>query len=138
VASAAFRLEPSGPPSGCDFPKCALEAFHEGNHEPAKPAPRPQPVLHCVVCGRGFIVFGDLAHPRPRTCGEQACVLHMLRRETPEFLPAVCSCRQRPYPHELAIHAQIRAESFNPKLRFRYPWALCLSPRIEPSTEKSS
>jgi hypothetical protein len=115
-----------------------LDAFHDGDHELAQPKPRtrPQPLHHCVVCGRGFIIFGDPAHPIPRTCGEQECVLHLCRHNTPEFLPIVCPCRQRPYPHELAIHTQIASESFNPKLRFRYPWSLMLSPRVELSTER--
>jgi hypothetical protein len=140
ATSAAFRLEPSGPPTACDFPKCVLDAFHNGDHEFCREAalqsrPRPQPVLHCVACGRGFIVYGDLAHPIPRTCGSQECILHLARREAAP-VPVVCTCRQRPYAHELPIHAQIASESFNPKLRFRYPWSLMLSSRVEPSTER--
>jgi hypothetical protein len=140
VASAAFRLEPSGPPAACSFPKCVLDAFHDGDHEfcceaALQSRPRPQPVYHCVVCGRGFIIFGDPAHPIPRTCGDQECALHLLRHDTPEFLPIICPCPQRSYRHELAIHVQLRAESYNPKVRFRYPWTLCLSPRTEPSAE---
>jgi hypothetical protein len=137
ATSAGFRLEPSGPPTACDFPKCVLEAFHGGDHEIARPKPRtgPQPVLHCVVCGRGFIVYADLAYPTPRTCGSQECILHLARREAAP-VPLLCPCPQRSYPHELAIHAQIASESFNPKLRFRYPWSLMLSQRVEPSTER--
>lgn len=136
MASAAFRLEPSGPPAACSFPKCLLDAFHDGDHEIAPPAPRarPQPFHHCVVCGRGFIIYGDPAHPIPRTCGSQLCIQHLARRYA-EPVPLLCPCPQRPYRHELAIHVQLRAESYNPKVRFRYPWTLCLSPRTEPSAE---
>jgi hypothetical protein len=137
VASAAFRLEPSGPPAACAFPKCVRDAFHDGDHEIERPAPRPrsQPVHHCVVCGCGFIIYGDPAHPIPRTCGSQACVLHLSRHDAAP-IPLLCPCPQRSYRHELAIHAQIASESFNPKLRFRYPWSLMLSNRVEPSTER--
>jgi hypothetical protein len=137
MAAAAFTLEPSGPPTGCDFPGCMAESFHEGDHVVAEAKPRssPQPVHHCVVCGRGFIVYADLAHPIPRTCGSQECVLHLCRRETTPA-PILCCCRQRSYAHELTVHTQIASESFNPKLRFRYPWSLVLSSRVEPSTER--
>jgi hypothetical protein len=52
--------------------------------------------------------------------------------------PLLCSCIQRDYPHELAIHHQLRQESFNPKLKYRWPWSLNLSKREEPSTERSA
>jgi hypothetical protein len=134
---AAFSLQPSGPPVPCDFPGCLAESFHDGDHMLAqpKPQPRPQPVHHCVVCGRGFIMYGDLAHPIPRTCGSQECVLHLSRREAAP-VPLLCSCPQRPYAHELLIHTQTASESYNPKFKYRYPWSLMLSRREEPSTER--
>lgn len=137
MAAATFTLEPSGPPTGCDFPGCLAESFHAGDHVLAEPQakPRPQPAHHCVVCGRGFILYGDPAYPIPRTCGSHECVLHLCRHEaTP--MPILCRCPQRSYAHELAVHTQIASESFNPKLRFRYPWSLMQSSRVEPSTER--
>ena len=52
------------------------------------------------------------------------------------LLPLPCSCPQRSYTHDVGIHQFVRSESYNPRLKFRYPWSLCLSERVEPSTEK--
>lgn len=65
--------------------------------------------------------------------------------------PLLCSCAQRPYPHELSIHANIRSEKpgaytdyydllvrFAPKEPMRWPWSLCLGARVEMSTERKS
>jgi hypothetical protein len=53
-------------------------------------------------------------------------------------VPLMCSCPQRDYPHELSIHAQLKSESYNPKLRTQWPWSLLLSRREEPSTERQA
>lgn len=44
-----------------------------------------------------------------------------------------CPCPQRPYPHELSAHSQLRYEGN----RDRWPWSLMLSPRVEPSTDRT-
>jgi hypothetical protein len=69
----------------------------------------------------------------------------------------LCACPQRPYPHELTVHANIRRETpgkyivwagrksdpfFDEVVTFasdamRWPWSLMLSQREEPSTERS-
>ena len=68
----------------------------------------------------------------------KAVTEHYLNSERSEFeVPLNCSCPQRPYPHELSIHSRVRDEYGNPKLRNRWPWSLCLSPREEPSTERN-
>ena len=66
----------------------------------------------------------------------------------PYFAPLLCSCDQRPYPHELSVHAKLRSERpgiysdfYDFAVQFappgmRWPWALKLSPREEPSTER--
>jgi hypothetical protein len=50
--------------------------------------------------------------------------------------PLLCRCPQRPWAHEISVHCEIRSEAFNPKLRSRWPWSLCGSARLEPSTER--
>lgn len=54
------------------------------------------------------------------------------------FAPLLCRCPQRDYPHELTVHAELRGESYNPKLKFRWPWSLMRSQREEPSTERKA
>lgn len=134
--SAALVLDFSGPPAPCSYPRCTLEAFHEGNHE----FPVPKPLLHnfdrhCVVCGRPFVVYGAERAEVFSTCGSPDCVLHFARHDAPE-IPLLCPCPQRPYPHELHIHNQLRSESYNPRLKMRWPWSLVLSSRLEFSAER--
>ena len=139
----AFALEPTGPPVPCDFRGCTLEAWHEGEHEFAKPKPKfsSDRVHTCKACGRKFVIYGEgkeASLPVEReTCGNQECILALARLEA-RFgeSPLLCRCPQRSYPHELSIHQELRGESYNPKLRFRWPWSLMLSKRQEPSTER--
>lgn len=138
--SAAFALEPSGTPAPCGFPRCRLEAFHDGEHDLEQPKDKrldfPGPRYgHCIVCGQNFTVYGDYAHPMPRICDSRECAIHLLVRESTPA-PLLCRCGQRPYAHELSVHKLTRRESYNPKLTHRYPWSLCLSRREEPSTEE--
>ncbi|HEY3972346.1 MAG TPA: hypothetical protein VGM18_05030 [Candidatus Sulfotelmatobacter sp.] len=137
----AFALQPFGPPAPCGFPRCTLTAFHDGDHQ--FPAPKPglvQPKFdqHCVVCGQPFTVYAPPNFPKyevHRTCGKEECLLHLARHDA-QPVPQMCRCPQRDYPHELAIHTQLRSESFNPAFRYRWPWSLMLSLREEPSTER--
>ena len=137
--SAAFALDFSGDPVPCDYPGCTLDAFHEGEH---RVQPKPGIVLrhydrHCVVCGCPFTIYGANGQEVFSTCGQPECVLHFARHGNSP-LPVTCRCPQRDYPHELAIHFDLRSESFNPKFRFRWPWSLMLSSREEPSTERKT
>lgn len=124
--SAAFALSASGPPVRCSFPKCVLEAFHDGNHEFAqvkadKRVEFPGPLYGtCIICGAKFAEYGDYGHPTSRICGATECGLDLLRRET-RPLPVLCPCPQREYPHELMVHAQTASESYNPKFKYRWP-----------------
>lgn len=134
--SAAFALDYSGDPAPCDFRCCILEAWHDGDHQFAPPKEiQWQYDRHCVVCGISFIVFGADKAMTFDTCGRQECLLRYARRFGFE-VALLCPCPQRPYPHELSIHTQTRQESYNPKLKFVWPWSLCLSRREEPSTER--
>lgn len=125
--------------SRCSFPGCILEDFHDGTHQVALPAaqkPR-QKVYHCVVCGRDFVIYGEHVASQRRTCGSEPCILHMASHDV-AMPPLLCPCPQRSYPHELAVHRELRAESYNPKIRenLRWPWSLAASPRVELSTER--
>jgi hypothetical protein len=65
-------------------------------------------------------------------------------------VPLSCRCPQRLYPHELSVHGKLRSESpgtyeiyggdsirFAPKeVKLKWPWTLCASSRLEPSTER--
>jgi hypothetical protein len=140
--SAAFALSPSGPPAPCSFPKCVLEAFHDGDHDLAPgrtnddkriafPGPR---YGRCVICSVKFVEYGDPAHPPSRICDKHECGLELARREAAP-LPLMCACPQRPYAHELIVHTNLRREGYNPAVRRRWPWSLSLSDRLEPSAE---
>lgn len=132
----AFALQPTGPEVKCDFRGCILNAWHDGDHEFA---PRKEIEWtydrHCVVCGVPFTVLGADKAMIFDTCGSHECMLHYARRHGFE-VPLVCRCPQREYPHELSVHHELRGESYNPKLKFRWPWSLMLSQREEPSTER--
>jgi hypothetical protein len=102
--SGAFQLDFTGPQTRCDFPGCILESFHDGDHKPAEKSPVKWTYdRHCVVCGVPFTVLG--ADPKMifETCGSQECLLHYARHHAPT-LPVLCTCSQRPYPHELHVH----------------------------------
>jgi len=43
-----------------------------------------------------------------------------------------CVCCQRDYPHELSVHADLRSESFNPRLRQKWPWVLIGAANVGP------
>jgi hypothetical protein len=135
--SAAFALSPSGPPVRCDFPGCVGDSFHEGKHTfgpelvAVKPGGRH---YRCTICKRGVVEYGEYISGGADLCDSQECLLAW-SLITSRPVPLSCTCRQRPYAHDLSIHTQLRGESFNPKLRNRWPWALMLSPRVEPSTE---
>lgn len=135
--SAAFALDYSGDPVGCDYPKCILAAFHDGEHQFApKKEIQWSYDRHCVVCGVPFTVMGADKAMIFDTCGSEACLLHYARRFGFE-VPLVCRCPQRDYPHELAIHSLIRHEWWRKELREKWPWSLMASRREEPSTERS-
>lgn len=42
-------------------------------------------------------------------------------------IPLLCPCPQRPYPHELHIHNQLLRESWNPRLKYVWPWSLAFA-----------
>lgn len=136
--SAAFALQPSGPPVPCDFPRCTLEAFHEGEHVLRAPKPKfaPNRIHTCKICGLKFAILGESETPEfdRHTCGDQACIVAYYSMA--EILPLVCSCPQRPYPHELSVHAEIRSEWWAHKRNLAWPWSLMASSREEPSTER--
>jgi len=130
----AFTLEAPGPKAPCGFPRCTLEAFHEGEHEfPAPPAQKhdARDIRVCSECGTRFVVYGEFVREEARTCGSQACILARVSRDIAP-IPLACSCPQRPYPHELSVHAELRSESFNPRLRQRWPWVLCAGENVGP------
>lgn len=134
-AAKQFRLAPTGPEVCCDFRGCILNAWHDGDHQFAKKEIQWTYDRHCVVCGISFTILGaDKSLPAP-TCGSAECLLHYAHRYGFE-VPVTCRCRQRPYPHELSIHALIRSEWYAYRKSPSWPWSLMLSPRVEMSTER--
>lgn len=97
--SAAFALQPSGPPAPCSFPRCTRDAFHDGDHNigPAAESQKndkrlafPGPhYFRCAICGVKVVEYGDPAHPPSRICDELECALELSRRFPPR--PAVVS-----------------------------------------------
>ena len=139
--SAAFSLDYSGPQVRCDFPRCTLNAFHEGDHHLA-PIQRTtqQPIYTCIVCGAKFVVYGQVVACERHLCGERECLELYARAEARLRgpLPITCRCPQREYPHELTVHHELHYERHNPARRFHWPWSLMLSEHIEPSTERAA
>lgn len=133
--SAAFSLDFSGPQVKCDFRGCVLDAWHDGDHQFAPKEIQWTYDRHCVVCGVPFTVLGADKAMIFDTCGSRECLLHFSRHHGFE-VPLMCRCPQRPYTHEISVHSELRGESYNPKLKFCWPWSLMLSPREEPSTER--
>jgi hypothetical protein len=141
--SAAFALDFSGDPVPCDYPGCVLDAFHEGDHVRA---PKPKPVAwsydrHCVVCGVPFTVLGAEKKQIFDTCGSEACLLHYARHHA-SAAPLLCPCAQRPYPHEIGVHAKrseqpgVYLDYYDQPIRFaepgmRWPWSLRFAPNME-------
>lgn len=134
---AAFALEPTGPPPApCGFPRCVLGAFHDGDHEFARAQRQINgPIYICRECGTRFVIYGEVVGVERQTCGSQDCILAASRREAATF-PSNCRCPQRSYPHELSVHKYLRSEAYSPRLRWRWPWSLTLSKRLEPGTEE--
>lgn len=132
----AFALDYSGDPVPCDFRGCILEAWHDGDHQLAKPKPIEWTYdRHCVVCGVPFTVIGADKSLVVHTCGQEECLAHYARRFGFET-PLLCRCPQREYPHELSIHSEIRSEWWAHKQNLSWPWSLMASKREEPSTER--
>jgi hypothetical protein len=142
--SAAFQLDFTGPQTRCDYPGCIGDAFHDGEH---RFAPKKREVefhydRHCIVCGASFMVIGAPTGYPAATCGDQACIERYARHHT-TAIPVTCSCAQRPYPHELAVHTKIGAERvgvyfdyYDNAIRFapegmRWPWSLRHAPKME-------
>ena len=137
--SAAFALDFSGTPAPCSYPRCTLEAFHDGEHEIPRPKFSQDRIHSCVECGARFAIYGEADSPVDRRiCDKPECLLSLAKREARDAdpFPLMCNCPQREYPHEIAVHTSLRYEALNPKLRYRWPWSLMLSPRVEPSTER--
>jgi hypothetical protein len=66
----------------------------------------------------------------------QATARYLFSEPRPYLAPLVCTCPQRPYPHELSVHAELRAEWWPYRHAPKWPWSLMLSVREEPSTER--
>lgn len=141
----AFALDYSGDPVPCDFRGCVLEAWHDGDHQLAKPKPKfSRDRIHtCKACGANFVIYGEDREPSPlsdrETCGKQECVLALAKLEARfSEAPLMCRCPQRSYPHELSIHSEIRFEWWAHKQNLCWPWSLMASKREEPSTERKA
>lgn len=93
--------------------------------------------LAAVVSASGLGTKSYNSSPEKREVDRQRKIATELYESAPHAAIAVsplCPCPQRPHPHELSIHHQLRYESYNPENRFRWPWVLILSERVEQST----
>ena len=131
----AFALQPTGPQVKCEFPGCVLDAWHDGDHQFAPKEIQWSYDRHCVVCGVPFTVLGADKSMIFDTCGSEECLLHYSRRYG-FAVPLMCCCPQRPYAHEISVHADLRSEWWPYRKAPRWPWSLMLSKREEPSTER--
>ena len=141
VSAAPFALEQTGPQVPCDFPGCTLDAFHDGEHLMAKPpAEFPKGGYHfiCIICKTPMVAYGERKMYTANLCDSEECLRAWCLISGPNKFLVMCGCPQRPYAHELSIHAEIKREAYNPAVRYSWPWSLTLSTRIEPSTEKNA
>lgn len=136
---APFTLTPPIDQSRCGFPGCLGKAFHEGEHEFAK-AEIPQPASGSPQHGWMTHSWLNSTEHRQTESAREIATQQFLAQHKPQeiLIPLACSCAQRRYPHELAVHTKLRSESFNPEFRNRWPWSLMLSSRVEPSTEREA
>ena len=129
-AAKQFALEPYGPPAPCGYPRCVLDAFHEGDH-----------AFGVEVVEKHFQEAGI---PTKRKGGDlyvqcsDATFDYLTGERASYFAPMLCRCPQREYPHELSIHSLIRHEWWKKELRDKWPWSLMASVREEPSTERKA
>jgi len=143
-----FKLAATGPEVPCDFPGCTLDAFHDGNHEfaHAKSAVYAHENDERLAALAGSYGLGTRSYNRSagkrETDRQRAELAAKMERGEIKFkpfdVPLACACPQRDYPHDLSIHAELRAESYHPQRRFRWPWSLVLAERVEPSTERKA
>jgi hypothetical protein len=147
----AFALDFSGDPVPCDFPGCVLDAFHEGEHEFLSQQELNERAAASVTSyGIGTRSYHRSTEKREmERQREIATARYEAAPHKAVEVPLLCRCAQRPYPHELSVHSKIRSEKpgtytdfydfvlrFAPKEPMRWPWSLCLSARVEMSTER--
>ena len=148
--SAAFQLDFSGPQVPCNFPGCTLSAYHDGDHEFLSQAELNARAAAAVTSyGVGTKSYNASAEKREMERQRESATARY--EEGPHkavLVPLMCSCSQRPYPHELSVHTRIRSEKpgvytdfYDSVVRFasgemRCPWSLCLGVRLEMSTER--
>jgi hypothetical protein len=136
--SAAFSLDFSGEPVPCDFPGCTLDSFHAGEHE----FPSAQELNEraaAAVTSYGVDTRSYNRSAEKREIDRQREIATARYESVPHqaiLAELRCPCPQRPFPHELSIHFGLRQEAYNPQFKFRWPWSLCASERLEPSAEK--
>lgn len=138
--SAAFALDFCGDPVPCDYPGCVLDAFHEEDHKFLSRQELNERAAAAVTSyGVGTRSYNRSAEKREiERQREMATARYESAPRQEHEAPLMCCCPQRPYPHELNVHPDLRSESFNPKFRFHWPWSLMLSSREEPSTERKA
>jgi len=82
--------------------------------------------------GVGTRSYNRSAEKREMDRQREAVTEKFLARPVEEIeAPLLCTCRQRWYPHELCVHNQLLRESWNPELKYCWPWSLLLSERVE-------
>jgi hypothetical protein len=146
--SAAFALEFSGPPVPCDFPGCTLDAFHEGEHVrgPKKDhfeAFRPKREMseiaaRAVAAGVPVKIRKGVEY----LYVNDATYEYLTGNHAAYLAPLLCSCAQRPYPHELSVHKKayeapggymlyedVRVQFASGEMR--WPWSLRFAPNME-------
>jgi len=112
--------------------KCGKQTFHRVDDRIKGP---------CLECIERFERAGIPVMTRKGDVlvyTNQATFDYLSRPHEPVIGNLICSCSQRPYPHELSVHLALRSESYNPKLRFQWPWSLIKSARVEPSAERKA
>jgi hypothetical protein len=136
--SAAFQLDFTGPQTRCDFPGCVLDSFHDGDHLFAK-----SPVMPIASAAHKIAVARENGAHSVTLSRSEWTALWLKDNSRPTEVPILCTCAQRPYPHEVTVHDKIGIERpgvyldyYDTAIRFapegmRWPWSLRRAPKME-------
>ncbi len=143
--SDAFQLDFTGPQTRCDFPGCVRGSFHDGDHDFLSQQENNERAA-AAVTSYGVGTRSYNGSPEKREMDRQREIATARYEASPRqqvLQPVACTCAQRPYPHEVSVHAKARKEKPGVYLDYydlpckfapegmRWPWSLRFAPEME-------
>jgi hypothetical protein len=136
--SAAFQLDFTGPRTPCGFPGCIRKSFHEGEHEFMSEQENTERLFAAATSyGVGTRSYNRSGEKRELERQRRiAAARYEAEPHREVLILPMCTCAQRPYPHEVSIHKNISRERpgvyldyYGTAIRFapdgmRWPWSL--------------